>query len=128
MFKITKTSEQGDIYPDEKYLANYQYSDIGALVYSLAIDAISGKNIREIGDSKIYVSIKPINLKDIADTDQLKEYVSDFVAIIKEALPTMSIPYANFYNYFLNDYKQSWIVIPRYSEPKSLQINSNSNQ
>lgn len=117
MFTIRKKENaKGAVYPDEEFLQDYQDSDIGSLISTAGIDAVLGMRTREIGDSGIIVEISDTLARGDAGIEQLKKYTDNFVEIIKEALPKMSQKYADFYQFFLDDYEKNGIIMPMYGK------------
>ena len=117
MFMIEKKENaKGAVYPDEEFLQDYQDYDIGSLISTAGIDAVLGMRTREIGDSGIIVEISDTLARGEAGVEQLKKYTDNFVEIIKEAVPKMSQKYADFYQFFLDDYEKNGIIMPMYGK------------
>lgn len=113
MFKIMKNEvATGMIYPDAEFLADYKEYDFGSFISSIGMEAMLGKNTRQIGDSGIYVTIEITQKRNVEGIEQLKEYAVNFVSIIKEALPKMSKKYASFYQHFIDDYENNGLYMP----------------
>lgn len=117
MFRINKTSEQtGEIYPDAEYFADYKNSDIGAMISVLGVEAVIGQNVRQVGDSGVYVQIEDAGMRGDAGIEQLKDCTSAWLAIIDEALPHMSAKYKEFYQHFLDDFDRNGLCMPIYGK------------
>lgn len=117
MFTIRKKENaKGAVYPDEEFLQDYQDADIGSMISTAGIDAVLGMGTREIGDFGIIVEISDTLARGDAGIEQLKKYTDDFVSIIKEAVPKMSQQYADFYQFFLDDYEKNGIIMPMYGK------------
>lgn len=117
MYTIEKKEHvTGLVYPDAEYLQDYQNSDVESLISTAGIEAVIGMNTRELGDSGIYILIKDTGMRGDDGINQLKAYTESFVSIIKEAVPKMSREYAEFYQFFLNDYENNGLVMPMYGK------------
>lgn len=101
------------IFPGEDYLEDYEGVDIGSIISTLYIEALTtGRTEWQLGNSGTYITITYPLLRGDASTAMFKAGVSNFVSLAKEALPCMDPVYAAFYRHFIDDYDKNGIFMP----------------
>ena len=117
MYIINKTSKIGRVFPDnspkgsdegdEGFLYDFEDSHISDLASTFGISAMLGKNVLSLGDSGVCVEVIFTQKSGAEGKIEFEKYVKDFISITKEALPSMSKEYRDFYNHFVEDYEKN---------------------
>lgn len=115
MYKIIK-NDTGRVFPDnaldEGYLDDYIDSHISDLSSTLGVNSMLGNSFYRIGDSDICVRIIFTGTRDEPGRREFEQYVKDLTDLIREALPSMSEKYKNFYGHFVKDYEENGLNMP----------------
>lgn len=116
MYKITLSDTEGRKFPDneidEGYLDDYEDSHISDLASTLGINATIGDGHFHLGDSGTFIEIKFTGKQGAEGRREFEKYVSDLIGFIKDALPSMSGEYENFYRHFVKDYEENGLNMP----------------
>ena len=115
MFRITEVTEAtGKIYPEEDFLEDYRSQNIAGLVSAMAFESMVGEEIMQLGDSGIFIQLRPTGHRGKKGLADLKEYTLKLVEIMKKSISSMSGKYADFYQHFMKDFDRNGLVMPSY--------------
>mgnify|MGYP006983164610 CR=1 FL=1 len=114
--KEIKTNMDAEIYPEEDYLDDYMHSDFASFISIIQVEAIVGKNIRRIGDTGITIELTDTGNTGEEGLNELKQVAREMIRISQKAIPLMSKKYAEFYNFYVNDFEKNGLVMPAYGK------------
>lgn len=73
-----------------------------------------GQTECEIGDSGIYITAEPTGHTKDAGMEDFKAASSEFLRLVKQALPKMGQEYQKLYTHYLEDYQKEGVCMPFY--------------
>lgn len=106
--------KQGMQFPDFEDMGDYQDSHIADLISTLGVNAMMGQTEYEIGDSGIYITAEPTGHTGDPGIEDFKAASSEFLRLVKQALPKMGPEYQKLYTHFLDDYQKEGVCMPFY--------------
>ena len=117
MFKVKKLNHGGfgvEVTSPDVFGEEYETYDIGSLVSTLLVIAMTGPNIFKIGRSSVLFS--ETGNTGAKGLEEFKKSTKDFVEIISSELENMSEKEGIFYSHFVKDFEENGLVLPDVDE------------
>lgn len=100
------------IFPDNEYLSDYKDSDFGSVISTMQVEAITGTDTFQLGDSGISVSLSGM-VPGQAGMEMFKQNAQKLLDALEQAMPLMKDKkFVDFWAWAKEDYEKNGLNMP----------------